>query len=99
MSFTLELFGTTEIPQVLSECRRVLKPNGRLGVVSISKEGERGMVVKAFEWTHRHFPNLMDCRPIYTQRALESAGFHIHEVKLESMWVPVEIVLAINAAL
>jgi demethylmenaquinone methyltransferase/2-methoxy-6-polyprenyl-1,4-benzoquinol methylase len=96
MSFTLELFDTPEIPGLLSECKRVLKPDGRLGVVAISKEGERGMVVKAFEWTHRHFPNLMDCRPIYAQQSLEAAGFCIDEVRVEHMWVPVEIVLAHN---
>jgi demethylmenaquinone methyltransferase/2-methoxy-6-polyprenyl-1,4-benzoquinol methylase len=98
MSFTLELFDITEIPRVLSGCKRVLKPNGRMVVVSISKEGRQGMVVKAFEWTHRHFPNLMDCRPIYARKALEAAGFRVQEVILENMWVPVEIVLACNVA-
>jgi demethylmenaquinone methyltransferase/2-methoxy-6-polyprenyl-1,4-benzoquinol methylase len=56
------------------------------------------MVVKAFEWTHRHFPNLMDCRPIYAGKALKAAGFRIQETKLEHMWVPVEIVLGHNIA-
>ena len=34
----------------------------------------------------------MDCRPIYTRRALEAAGFVIVDSLTESMWVPVEIV-------
>jgi demethylmenaquinone methyltransferase/2-methoxy-6-polyprenyl-1,4-benzoquinol methylase len=76
-SFTLELFDTPELPQVLSEWQRVLRPGGRLVVVAISKEGPQGVVLKAFEWTHRHFPNLMDCRPIYVRRALEAAGFPV----------------------
>jgi demethylmenaquinone methyltransferase/2-methoxy-6-polyprenyl-1,4-benzoquinol methylase len=94
MSFTLELFDLPEIPRVLAECRRVLRPGGRIVVVGISKEGRQGLIVKAFEWTHRHFPNLMDCRPIYVARALEAAGFAIQETALEHMWVPVEVVLA-----
>jgi demethylmenaquinone methyltransferase/2-methoxy-6-polyprenyl-1,4-benzoquinol methylase len=95
-SFTLELFDTPEIPTVLAECRRVLKPGGRLAVVAISKEGKQGLIMKAYEWTHRHFPNLMDCRPIYVRRALEAAGFEIREASIEHMWVPVEIVLAVK---
>jgi demethylmenaquinone methyltransferase/2-methoxy-6-polyprenyl-1,4-benzoquinol methylase len=62
----------------------------------MSKVGKQGALVKAYEWTHEHFPNLMDCRPIYVQRALEAAGFEIKEADVESMWVPVEIVLAIR---
>jgi demethylmenaquinone methyltransferase/2-methoxy-6-polyprenyl-1,4-benzoquinol methylase len=50
-------------------------------------------VLRAFEWTHRHFPNLLDCRPIFVRRALEVANFEICDSKVEHMWVPVEIVL------
>lgn len=96
MSFTLELFDTPEIPRVLAECCRVLKPGGRIVVVAVSKKGKDGLVLKAFEWTHRHFPNLVDCRPIYVGRALEAAGFRIADSRVERMWVPVEIVLGIS---
>lgn len=96
MNFTLELFDTPGIPRVLAECFRVLRRGGRIVVVGVSKEGKQGVVIAAFEWTHRHFPNLMDCRPIYVRRALEEAGFQIQEVSLEHMWVPVEIVLGVK---
>lgn len=95
-SFTLELFDTPELPQVLAEWLRVLKPGGRLAVVAISKEGKQGVVMKAYEWTHKHFPNLVDCRPIFVGRAMEAAGFTIEKKKTEHMWVPVEIVLGVN---
>jgi len=97
-SFTLELFDTPELPEVLAEWRRVLRPGGRLAVVAISKEGKQSAILKAFEWTHRHFPNLMDCRPIYVARALEAAGFVIEGKTIENMWVPVEIVLGVKMA-
>jgi len=93
-SFTLELFDTPEMPAVLTEWMRVLKPGGRIAVVSLSKEGRQNLVMRAFEWTHRHFPNLMDCRAIYVRRAIEAAGYRIVSTDLEHMWVPVEIVLA-----
>jgi demethylmenaquinone methyltransferase/2-methoxy-6-polyprenyl-1,4-benzoquinol methylase len=98
MVFTLELFDTPDIERVLGECRRVLRLGGRIVVVGISKEGRSGLLVRAFEWTHRHFPNLMDCRPIFVRRALVSAGFEIEDAKVDHMWVPVEVVLGTKTA-
>ena len=98
MSFTLELFDTPEIPVLLAECRRVLRAEGRLVVVSMSKEGEDGAILHIFEWTHKHFPNFVDCRPILARHALEAAGFQIESVDRKSMWVPVEIVLGRKSA-
>ena len=96
MCFTLELFDTPDIPKVLAECKRVLRSDGRIVVVAVSKEGKEGFIIHAFEWTHRHFPNLMDCRPIYARRALEATGVVIEDSLTESMWVPVEIVRAVK---
>lgn len=93
MSFTLELFDTPEIPAVLAECRRVLQSDGRLVVVSMSKEGEDGTLLHLFEWTHKHFPNFLDCRPIFARRAIEAAGLQIESAERKTMWVPVEVVL------
>jgi len=102
MSFTLELFDTPKLPVVLLECYRVLRDQGRLVVVSISKESRRETLLHAFEWAHRHFPNLLDCRPIYARRAIEASGFGIHDWSVEHMWLPVEIVKGVkldNAAI
>ena len=94
MSFTLELFGTAEIPVVLAQCKRVLKTGGRIVVVSMSKEGEHGLVYEAYEWTHRHFPNFVDCRPIFVSQVLAGAGFQVTEKQNLQIWVPMEIVRA-----
>lgn len=92
MSFTLELFDTPEILLVLDECRRVLKTGGRIVVIGMSRVLPEGLVMEIFEWTHRHFPNYLDCRPILVQQALEEAGFKTCESKIMKMWINVEVV-------
>ncbi len=93
MSFTLELFDSPEIPIVLDQCYRVLRPGGRLSVVSMVKKA--GTAVKIYEWFHEKMPVAVDCRPIYAQTDLTTAGFNIQDVAALSMWgLPVEIILA-----
>jgi ubiquinone/menaquinone biosynthesis C-methylase UbiE len=94
MSFTLELFDTPEIPKVLNECKRVLRTGGRIVVVAMSKKGKRKPLVGFYEWAHEHFPNFLDCRPIYAQQALKDSGFVIEKTMMKKMWVPVELILA-----
>jgi len=96
-SFTLELFDTPEIPVVLAECRRVLRRGGRLGVVSLSRVKPDSLVTEVYEWSHRHFPNLLDCRPILVRKALEDAGFRISDCSVQKMWVYVEVAVGLNA--
>jgi len=98
MSFTLELFDNPEIPRVLQECQRILKPGGRVAVVSMTKTNPPGVAVKIYEWFHETMPNYADCRPIFARQAMEQNGFAIQDVSVSSMWgLPVEIVLGKKA--
>lgn len=92
LSFTLELFSDDEIPVVLEECHRVLKSEGRLGVVSLAKRDV--LACHMYEWGHERWPVLLDCRPIELRKNLKAEGFRIQAAKVQTMWgLPVEIVL------
>jgi ubiquinone/menaquinone biosynthesis C-methylase UbiE len=99
MSFALELFDSPEIPQVLAETKRVLMPNGRLGVVGMSKEGGALPLMRLYEWLHQVFPQYVDCRPIYIRQSIESAGFGIQiRERVNLMGLPGEIIIGIKPA-
>jgi demethylmenaquinone methyltransferase/2-methoxy-6-polyprenyl-1,4-benzoquinol methylase len=95
ISFTLELFDTPEIPMVLAECQRVLKPGGRLGVVAMLKTNPPGPIVRLYEWFHDHIPTYVDCRPINAHQMIQAAGFSVEKRQVKSMWgLPVELLVA-----
>ncbi len=95
MAFTLELMDTPEIGCVLGEIRRILRPGGRLGIVSISKLGGQAMMTRLYEWSHTCFPDVVDCRPIYARHALEEACFRVVEHQIvRRTGLGIEIVVA-----
>jgi ubiquinone/menaquinone biosynthesis C-methylase UbiE len=94
-SFTLELFDTPHLPEVLGECRRVLKPEGRIVVVSLSKDHPLPWAGRLYERLHNHFPKKMDCRPIPVRYLVKNADFEIIIDRIWMMWgLPVIILLA-----
>ena len=101
MSFTLELFPVEDgIPAVLAEVRRVLAPGGRLGVVAMATtpEGEHeSALTHTYKWMHRHFPHIVDCRPIDVKGVIEAAGFQIrNQIDLAIWTLPVSVVTAVR---
>jgi ubiquinone/menaquinone biosynthesis C-methylase UbiE len=97
MSFTPELFDTPEIPEVLGEIKRVLKPNGRLGVVGRSREDGDSILLRLYEWTHKKIPQYVDCRPIYVEQSIKDARFEIeYREKVRLFGLPGEIVIGVR---
>ncbi len=95
ISFTLELFDTPEIPQVLAEIGRVLKPDGSLCAVSLSKTRPDSFAIRSYERVHSLWPAYVDCRPIYLENSLQRAGFNILlKETLRLLFLPVDIVVA-----
>jgi len=97
ISFTLELFDSPEISKVLGEVGRVLKPSGRLGVVSLSKTNVDSTPVRFYEWIHSKWPQYVDCRPIYLYESVQKAGYKIIMRETARLLIlPIEIVIALK---
>jgi ubiquinone/menaquinone biosynthesis C-methylase UbiE len=99
-SYMLDLIPLKDLPVVLGEFRRVLKPAGRLVLVNMSKENEG-----ALTWYERLYQRLParlvayllgGCRPALTEGLVKQAGFS--EVKRDYIRsiLPSEIVTARN---
>jgi len=93
MSFTLEVFEEEQVTAFLHQCKRVIRPDGRICVVAMSARGRHTIMMKVYEWAHRAFPNTIDCRPIDAEQLLLNAGFRTIKQYISSFWgLSVEIV-------
>jgi ubiquinone/menaquinone biosynthesis C-methylase UbiE len=86
LSFTLELFGESEIPQVLQETARVMRGKGRLGIVSLSNQHPGELATRAYWQAHKALPGIIDCCPIDAPGILAAHGYEPTEDVERSMW-------------
>ncbi len=89
-SFTLELFPLKKVPVILDEVRRVLRPGGRLGVVGMistrADEEHPNVMTRTYKWFHRHFPHIVDCRPVDIAGLLAASGFQVDQEAQLKIW-------------
>lgn len=102
-TFLLDLLPQADIPRVLSEMKRVLRPDGRIVAMTLTKEG--GGVSKGMRWLYECFYDLWptiggyrpSSRPIFLAEAVKTAGFQIKREKMTHIplfYFPVKIVVA-----
>ena len=97
MNFVLEVLDTPEIPAALEETKRVLKPGGRLGIASMSKEDGGSVFLRIYERIHNRWPKYIGSRPIYAGQALTDAGFRIDgKQNVKILRLPAEIIVAVK---
>jgi ubiquinone/menaquinone biosynthesis C-methylase UbiE len=95
MGFALELFDDGDMRAVLAECRRVLRPGGRLCVVAMAEPDSPSPMTRLYAWAHGRFPAAVDCRPIAVSQTLALGGFSVELLVRRSLWgLPVEVALA-----
>lgn len=98
LSFVLESASHEDRAPLLAECRRVLRPDGRLVVVALDRPDRPGLAVRAYELVHRLVPQIVDCAPMQVVQALRDAAFEIEAVEAHTMTgLPVAVVRARRA--
>ena len=86
LSFTLELLEDAEIALALAECRRVLRRNGRMGLVCLSSEAGSSRANSLYGWAHARWPAVLDCRPIRPDDWLKASAFEVGPRRRMSLW-------------
>ena len=75
-SYVLDLIDTPDILKFLSEFKRLLKRNGRLVLVSLTKGSKWYDSMRFYEWIYSHSPSLLGgCRPVILGPCLHQLGF------------------------
>ncbi len=97
-TYVFDLLSESDMHRVLDEARRVLRPGGRIGLVSLTEGTTLPSRVVSSMWSaiFRHWPSLVGgCRPIRLGPLLESGGWTIvHREVIVRFGVPSEVWVA-----
>jgi len=97
--YMFDLISFEEMNRVLAEFMRVLKPDGKLVLVNMTKGS--GMGGGIYEWLYRLFPRAMGgCRGVALSGRLERQGFQVKAREyVRQMLFPSEVILALKVSL
>jgi len=99
-AYMLDLIPLAEMPKILNEFKRVLKPGGRLVLLNMSKPDAQTITLR-----ERLYPLLPPklalyfiggCRPVLMEQSVRQVGFKVIEREFMSGKFPSEIVTAIK---
>lgn len=95
-TYMLDLLPEEDFPRALNEFQRVLRPGGRLILVTFGF-GEHAYN-RLWLWLARHAPALLtNCRPVRPQEAVRSAGLEIvHTEAISQNTFPSEVLVAVK---
>ena len=96
-SFCLEIFETNLLRKVVENMTKFLAPDGKICIVSMSKQGGWRLMQSVYEMSHARCPSSVDCRPIYLKRLILSLSDSLEIVEahvLPMYGLSAEIVIA-----
>ena len=99
-AYTLDLIPATDLPVVLAEFRRILRPGGRLVLVSLTEGVDMWsrLFVAGWKLIYRLDPQrLGGCRPLKLSTLLDQAGFVSKRHVVVQRGFPSEVLIAREA--
>lgn len=94
-NYMLDLLPEPDFPKILEEFRRVLRPSGRIAIVTMAF-GDK-WYNRPWRWVAKYIPSLLtECRPVLVEKSLREAGFkRIRAETLSQNTVPSQIIAAV----